>query len=69
MVLTDWKKEIDGIIRSEGLTWQQIGDRAGTTRQGAFGVIHDTVNIVPKSIVKILEALGYDIEIEFVRKK
>ena len=68
MVLTDWKDEIDGIVKAEGMTWQTIADRMGATRQGAYGVIHTTVNIIPKSVVRLMEILGYDIEIKFVRK-
>ena len=50
------------------MSWQQIADGIGATRQGAYGIVHTTVNIVPKSIVRLLEVLGYDIEIEFIKK-
>ena len=69
MVLTNWKEEIQGIRKVEGLSWQDLGDRMGVTRQGARGVINDTENIIPKSVVAALEAMGYDIEIEFIRRK
>lgn len=69
MVLTNWKEEIQGIRKVEGLSWQDLGDRMGVTRQGARGVVNDTENIVPKSVVAALEAMGYDIEIEFIRRK
>ena len=68
MVLTDWKEEILEIRRSEGITWQEIADKCGATRQGIRSVVKGTENIIPKSIVRILEVMGYDIEIEFIRK-
>lgn len=69
MILTNWKDEIRGIIKTEGLSWQEVADRIGATRQGAYGVVHDTKSIVQKSIVNLMEAIGYDIEINFVRRK
>lgn len=69
MVITNWQKEIDGIVRAEGLTWSRVGEAAGMTRQGAYAITHSTEHIIPKSVVKVLESLGYDIEIEFVRRK
>ena len=69
MILTDVKKEIIGCKNAEGLSWQDLGDRLGINRQSARHRVEQTENFIPKSVVEILEVMGYDIEIEFVRRK
>ena len=67
MLLTDTEKEINGILRSEGLTQSEVARMRGVARQS----IHDAIKrpAVLKSFVEMMETIGYDIEIEFIRKK
>lgn len=67
MLLTDTEKEINAILRAEGLTQSDVARMRGIARQS----VHDAIKrpAVLKSFVEMMEAIGYDIEIEFVRKK
>ena len=67
MLLTDIEKEIYGALKAEGLTQSEIARRRGVTRQ----TVNDAIKRTPivKGFVEMMEAIGYDIEIEFVRRK
>lgn len=68
MLLTDVRDEIMGIKAVEGLSWQDLGDRLGVNRQS----VRDGVNVknfIPKSTIALMEAMGYDIEINFIRRE
>ena len=68
MLLTDVRDEIMGIKAVERLSWQDLGDRLGVNRQS----VRDGVNVknfIPKSTIALMEAMGYDIEINFIRRE
>lgn len=52
-----------------GMTQQQVGETIGTTGQYVNRVLKKKEGIVNKTFVQMLEALGYDIEITYVKRQ
>ena len=52
-----------------GMTQQQVGEAIGTTRQYVNRVLKKTEGIVNKTFVQMMEALGYDIELTYVKRE
>ena len=52
-----------------GMTQQQVGETIGTTGQYVNRVLKKTEGIVNKTFVQMMEALGYDIEITYVKRE
>lgn len=50
------------------MTQQQVGDTIGTTGQYVNRIIKKKDGIVNKTFVEMLEALGYDIELTYVKR-
>lgn len=50
-------------------TQAQLGEEIGTTGQYVNRVIKKKDGIVNKTFVQMLEALGYDIELTYVKKE
>lgn len=51
-----------------GMTQQQVGETIGTTGQYVNRVLKKKEGIVNKTFVQMMEALGYDIEITYVKR-
>lgn len=51
-----------------GMTQQQVGDAIGTTGQYVNRIVKKKDGIVNKTFVQIMEALGYDIELTYVKR-
>lgn len=51
-----------------GMTQQQVGETIGTTGQYVNRVLKKKEGIVNKTFVQMLEALGYDIELTYVKR-
>ena len=51
------------------MTQQQVGETIGTTGQYVNRIIKKKDGIVNKTFVEMLEALGYDIELTYVKKE
>lgn len=51
------------------MTQQQVGDAIGTTGQYVNRIIKKKDGIVNKTFVEMLEALGYDIELTYVKRE
>lgn len=51
------------------MTQQQVGEAIGTTGQYVNRVLKKKEGIVNKTFVQMLEALGYDIELTYVRRE
>lgn len=62
--------EIDVKIKclEAGMTQQQVGETIGTTGQYVNRVLKKKEGIVNKTFVQMLEALGYDIELTYVKR-
>lgn len=52
-----------------GFTQAQLADVIGTTGQYVNRIIKKQDGVVNKTFVQMLEALGYDIELTYVKKK
>jgi len=52
-----------------GMTQQQVGEAIGTTGQYVNRVLKKTEGIVNKTFVQMMEALGYDIELTYVKRE
>nr|DAZ07240.1 MAG TPA: Helix-turn-helix XRE-family like protein [Caudoviricetes sp.] len=52
-----------------GMTQQQVGETIGTTGQYVNRVLKKKEGIVNKTFVQMMEALGYDIEITYVKRE
>lgn len=51
------------------MTQQQVGETIGTTGQYVNRIIKKKDGIVNKTFVEMLEALGYDIELTYVKRE
>ena len=50
------------------MTQQQVGETIGTTGQYVNSIIKKKDGIVNKTFVEMLEALGYDIELTYIKR-
>ena len=62
--------EIDVKVKcmEEGITQAQLAEKVGTSAQYLSRVIKNSEGVVNKTFVSMLEKLGYDIEINYIRK-
>lgn len=51
------------------MTQQQVGETIGTTGQYVNRIIKKKDGIVNKIFVEMLEALGYDIELTYIKRE
>ena len=63
--------EIDVKVKclESGITQDQLATQIGTTGQYVNRVIKKKDGYINKTLVQMLEALGYDIELTYVRRK
>lgn len=52
-----------------GMTQAQLGETIGTTGQYVNRIIKKKDGIVNKTFVQMMEALGYDIELTYVKRE
>ena len=52
-----------------GLTQEQVAEKIGTTGQYVNRVIKKKDGFLSKTFVQIMETLGYDIELTYVKKE
>lgn len=52
-----------------GMTQQQVGDAIGTTGQYVNRIVKKKDGIVNKTFVQMMEVLGYDIELTYVKRE
>lgn len=52
-----------------GVTQQQLGKKVGTTGQYVNRIIKKKDGLVNKTFVQMMEALGYDIELTYVKRE
>lgn len=50
------------------MTQQQVGETIGTTGQYVNRIIKKKSGIVNRTFVEMLEALGYDIELTYIKR-
>lgn len=51
------------------MTQQQLGEKIGTTGQYVNRVIKKSNGVVNKTFVQMMKALGYDIELTYVKRE
>ena len=68
MVLNDTYADVIAVKVRENLTWEEIADRMGVRfSQNVMDAAHR--GNLPESFVKLAEVLGYDVEINLIRRK
>ena len=62
--------EIDVKVKcmEEGLTQAQLAEKVGTSAQYLNRVIKNSDGVVNKTFVSMMEQLGYDIELVYIKK-
>lgn len=62
--------EIDVKVKcmEEGLTQAQLAEKVGTSAQYLNRIIKNTDGVVNKTFVSMMEQLGYNIELVYVKK-
>ena len=62
--------EVDVKIKciEKGLTQAQLGEKIGTTGQYINRIIKKQNNIINKTFASMMEVLGYDIELNYVKR-
>lgn len=63
--------EIDVKIKclEAGMTQQEVGEAIGTTGQYVNRVIKKKSGVVNKTFIQMMEALGYDIELTYIKRE
>ena len=63
--------EVDVKIKciEAGKTQVQLGEKIGTTGQYVNRIIKKPDGVVNKTFISMMEALGYDIELTYVKRK
>lgn len=63
--------EIDVKVKcmEEGLTQAQLAEKVGTSAPYVNRIIKNPEGVVNKTFINMMEQLGYDIELTYVKKK
>lgn len=69
MVLNNIEIETKVKCLEAGLTQEQLGVKVGTTGQYVNRIIKKKDGLVNKTFVDMMEALGYDIQLTYVKKE
>jgi len=62
------KNNIEVDVKENGTTQAQLAEIIGTTGQYVNRIIKKQDGVVNKTFVQMLEALGYDIELTYVKR-
>lgn len=62
--------EIDVKVKcmEEGITQAQLAEKVGTSAQYLNRLIKNSEGVVNKTFISMLEQLGYDVEIKYIKK-
>lgn len=69
MVLNNIEIETKVKCLEAGITQEQLGLKVGTTGQYVNRIIKKKDGLVNKTFVDMIEALGYDIEMTYVKRE
>ena len=69
MVINNIELDVKVKCLEAGMTQQQVGESIGTTGQYVNRIIKKKDGLVNKTFVEMLEALGYDIELTYVKRE
>lgn len=67
MIKTNIQNEVKKLCIDEGTTLTEIATKSGTTKQYASRLLTKG-GLVNPMLVKMVEELGYDIEVKFVKR-
>lgn len=62
--------EVDVKVKciESGMTQAEVAERIGTTSSYVNRIVKKKEGVVNKTFIQMMEALGYDIELRFVKK-
>ena len=69
MITNNIEVDVKAKCIKAGKTQVQIAEEIGTTSQYVNWIIKKKDGVVNKTFVQMIEALGYDIEITYIRRK
>lgn len=69
MVKNDIEKDVKMKCLEAGLTQEQVGKAINSTGQYVNRIIKKKDGLVNRTLVDILEATGYDIELTYVKRE
>ena len=69
MLKNNIKIDVKAKCKEECLTQVQLAEKVGTTAPYINRVIRNSNSVVNKTFINMLEQLGYDIEIKYIKKK
>ena len=69
MLKNNIKLDVKLKLIEQELTQTELAEKIGTTGQYVGRVINSHVAIMNKTFIAVMEALGYDIEIHYVKRK
>ncbi|MBQ3257152.1 MAG: XRE family transcriptional regulator [Oscillospiraceae bacterium] len=67
MIKTNLQKEVKKLCIDENTTLTELANQIGTTKQYVSRLLVNN-NLVNKMFVRLVEELGYDIEIQFIKR-
>lgn len=68
MVLNNIELDVKVKCVEQGVTQQAIAEKIGTTGQYVNRIVKKKDGIMNKTFVEIMEALGYDIELTYIKR-
>lgn len=68
MILNNIEVDVKVKCLEAGMTQMQLGEAVGSTGQYVNRVMKNKDGVMNKTYVKMLEALGYDIELTYVKR-
>lgn len=68
MVKNNFEKEIKIKCLEEDTTQAEIAEKAGTTASYVCRLINNNEGIINKVFVRLVEELGYDVELTYVKR-
>lgn len=69
MLLNDTTKDVKKLMVEESTNQTEIAKKLNTRNQYINRVINTTTNPISKPFTAILEAIGYDIKIEYIKRE
>lgn len=69
MVLNNIELDVKVKCVEQGVTQQAIAEKIGTTGQYVNRIVKKKDGIMNKTFVEIMEALGYDIELTYIKRR
>lgn len=69
MIINNIEKDIKIKCLENDMTQAELAEKIGTTGQYVNRVIKKNTGILNKTFVQLMEGLGYDIEINYVKRE